>query len=196
MLLSWTFNLVCIDCRINWSTGATFWWKDLLILLDSCKQLAQVSVKNGSTVVFWEDRWNTHVLIHELPQLYSFAKEIYLWVFPCALKGKTVHYISHASLARCIVILSLLFSHTLNLFTEKYGHNISCLKKHWTMQQHQRLGWSAIFSKHNIMKSSSSNICSSIKDDLAQNFYMQSSNKSTTVDLTQRLFVSGWKRLL
>jgi len=63
------------------------------------------------------------------------------------------------------------------------------------MQQHQRLGWSAIFSKHNIMKSSSSNICSSIKDDLAQNFYMQSSNKSTTVDYNTKIIYFGLKNI-
>jgi len=141
MLLSWTFNLVCIDCRINWSTGATFWWKDLLKLLDSYKQLAQVSVKNGSTVVFWEDRWNTHVLIHELPQLYSFAKEIYLWVFPCALKGKTVHYISHASLARCIVILSSFFTHFKPLYRYMFRlHQILDFSMHLTSSKSHPTG--------------------------------------------------------
>ena len=33
----------------------SFWWRDILKLLDSFKDMASVSIGNGSTCLFWMD---------------------------------------------------------------------------------------------------------------------------------------------
>ena len=35
----------------------SFWWKNVLKLLDKFKDMATVSVQNGSTCLFWDDIW-------------------------------------------------------------------------------------------------------------------------------------------
>ena len=35
----------------------SFWWKDILKLLDSFKGLASTIVKDGVTCLFWDDLW-------------------------------------------------------------------------------------------------------------------------------------------
>jgi hypothetical protein len=52
----------------------SFWWKDVLKLSDLFRGIASYKVGDGSTVLFWSDVWNGHLLQHKLPRLYSFAK--------------------------------------------------------------------------------------------------------------------------
>ena len=52
----------------------SFWWKDLLQLVDSFKGLAMANVEDGKSCLFWEDLWLSRVPKVYFPQLFSFAK--------------------------------------------------------------------------------------------------------------------------
>jgi hypothetical protein len=52
----------------------SFWLKDLLKLSDYYRGIASASVGPGDTMLLWEDMWNGHYLINELPRLFSFAR--------------------------------------------------------------------------------------------------------------------------
>jgi hypothetical protein len=54
-------------------TGS-FWWRDNLKLLVSYKGMAMVNVFDGASCLFWEDLWCDRVLLHHMPELYSFAR--------------------------------------------------------------------------------------------------------------------------
>jgi len=52
----------------------SFWWKDLLRLSVLYRGIARCQLGDGSTVLFWEDLWNTEVLAQKYPCLYSFVR--------------------------------------------------------------------------------------------------------------------------
>jgi hypothetical protein len=52
----------------------SFWWKDLLKLCDLFRGIATYQVGDGTTVLFWSDVWNNHLLQQKFPRLYSFTK--------------------------------------------------------------------------------------------------------------------------
>jgi hypothetical protein len=52
----------------------SFWWRDIVKLLNKFKGLASVSVANGATVLLWEDKWNGIIPAQLFPELFSFAK--------------------------------------------------------------------------------------------------------------------------
>jgi hypothetical protein len=52
----------------------SFWWKDVLKLSDLFRRIASCKVGDGSTVLFWSDVWNDHLLQYKVPRLYSFTK--------------------------------------------------------------------------------------------------------------------------
>jgi hypothetical protein len=52
----------------------SFWWKDLLKLRDMFRGIATCRVGDGTTVLFWSNVWNGHLLQSKYPRLYSFAK--------------------------------------------------------------------------------------------------------------------------
>ena len=52
----------------------SFWWRDILKLLDKYKGMASVLVFNGKTCLFWDDVWNDQVRRIQYPELHSFAK--------------------------------------------------------------------------------------------------------------------------
>jgi hypothetical protein len=56
----------------------SFWWKDILKIQDSFKEIAQVQIGNGKSTLLWHDRWNGQCLSQKFPELWSFAsvKEI------------------------------------------------------------------------------------------------------------------------
>ena len=39
----------------------SFWWRDILKLLEKFKGMASVLVANGKTCLFWDDVWNSQV---------------------------------------------------------------------------------------------------------------------------------------
>jgi hypothetical protein len=52
----------------------SFWWRDVLKLTDWFIGITKCKVGDRTTVLFWEDVWNDHLLQHRFPMLYSFAK--------------------------------------------------------------------------------------------------------------------------
>lgn len=52
----------------------SFWWKDLLKLCDIFWGIAQCTVGNGTTVMFWSDVWNDNLLPHRFPRLLFWKK--------------------------------------------------------------------------------------------------------------------------
>jgi len=76
---------------LPWLTSsfrASFWWKDILKLVDSYKDMATTNIHNGSSCFFWLDLWNGRVLqqtsrnylpslkIHTLQYIY-----IYIYIY-------------------------------------------------------------------------------------------------------------------
>jgi hypothetical protein len=52
----------------------SFWWKDLVKLCDIYRGIAKCTVGDGTTVLFWSDIWNDHLLQDKFPRFFSFAK--------------------------------------------------------------------------------------------------------------------------
>ena len=52
----------------------SFWWRDVLKLLDKFKGMARPVIGNGNSCYFWEDLWSSNVLAAMFPELHSFAK--------------------------------------------------------------------------------------------------------------------------
>ena len=53
----------------------SFWWRDIVKLLDIYKKLASVKVADGTTVLFWTDSWSGQALNLAYSELYSFVKD-------------------------------------------------------------------------------------------------------------------------
>jgi len=58
----------------------SFWWKDILNLLDTFESLSKVDVQNSQTCLFWQDNWMQQPLKLDYPELYSFAKNRWISV--------------------------------------------------------------------------------------------------------------------
>jgi hypothetical protein len=52
----------------------SFWWRDLLHLLERFKEMASVTIHDGRTCNFWEDAWNGQAPKLNFPELFSFTK--------------------------------------------------------------------------------------------------------------------------
>jgi hypothetical protein len=52
----------------------SFWWRDIVKLLEKYKNLASVLVATGDTVLLWSDKWNGNTPAQLFPELFSFAK--------------------------------------------------------------------------------------------------------------------------
>lgn len=52
----------------------SFWWKDLLKLLNQFKGLAVVSLQDGKTCTLWHDMWTNGICSQQFPELLSLAK--------------------------------------------------------------------------------------------------------------------------
>jgi hypothetical protein len=52
----------------------SFWWRDVMKLVDLFRGIASCKIGDGSTVLFWMDVWNDHLLHNEFPRLLSFAE--------------------------------------------------------------------------------------------------------------------------
>lgn len=55
--------------------GGSFWWKDIMGLLDDFKGFSRCSVSNGGSCLFWKDLWDYGLLLVTWPHLFSFAKD-------------------------------------------------------------------------------------------------------------------------
>jgi len=61
----------------KWGTAApkgSFWWRDVLKLLDKYKSMASVIISDEKSCLLWEDLWNGQVRKFQFPELHSFAK--------------------------------------------------------------------------------------------------------------------------
>jgi hypothetical protein len=52
----------------------SFWWRDILKLLDKFKGMAKVNINNGKSCYLWLDMWDDKVPNQVFPELFSFAK--------------------------------------------------------------------------------------------------------------------------
>lgn len=52
----------------------SFWWKDVLRLNNLYRGVAQCTIGDGSTTLFWDDLWSPQLLVDAFPRLFSFAK--------------------------------------------------------------------------------------------------------------------------
>lgn len=53
----------------------SFWWRDIVKLMDQYMGIASVQVGNGTTVLFWKDSFYGSPLKLVFPELFSFVKE-------------------------------------------------------------------------------------------------------------------------
>lgn len=60
--------------RIYNNFRGSFWWTDILKLLETCKGLAMATVSNGSTCFFWLDLWDGTIMQNLFPELFSYSK--------------------------------------------------------------------------------------------------------------------------
>ena len=52
----------------------SFWWRDVIKLLQKYKDMVSIKVNNGSSCLFWLDSWDSTILKDSYPQAFSFAK--------------------------------------------------------------------------------------------------------------------------
>lgn len=51
----------------------SFWWRDVIKLLDKNKGMANVQLNNGKSFHLWEDLWENELMSNKFPELFSFA---------------------------------------------------------------------------------------------------------------------------
>jgi hypothetical protein len=70
------WNTYCQGGEIPHATKkkGSFWWKDVLKLCEIFRGIAKCKVGDGSTVLFWTDIWNDHLLKDKFPRLFSVVK--------------------------------------------------------------------------------------------------------------------------
>jgi len=57
------------------SKKGSFWWRDIVKLLNKFKGMARVEIGNGSSCFLWEDLWGNEILNQKFLELFSFAKK-------------------------------------------------------------------------------------------------------------------------
>jgi hypothetical protein len=62
----------------NHTKKGSFWWKDILKLLQKFKGMATVNIQNGESCLLWDDLWLGRIPRTEFPELYSFTKKPYM----------------------------------------------------------------------------------------------------------------------
>jgi hypothetical protein len=80
------------------SKKGSFWWRDILKLLDKFKGIARVEVRNGRSCQLWGDLWEEDLLKHKFPELFSFAKKKEI-TFAVALNQVPIHGLFHLPLS-------------------------------------------------------------------------------------------------
>lgn len=58
----------------RWRRKGSFWWRDILKLLDQFKGLAVVSIKDGKTCSFWHDLWGGRIPAHSYQSSFLLPK--------------------------------------------------------------------------------------------------------------------------
>lgn len=76
----------------------SFWWRDIVKLIDKYKGIPSVWVYDGDTVLFWQDTWNNHFLPLEFPHLFSFAKNVKI-TYKEAVNATSLNEVLHLPLS-------------------------------------------------------------------------------------------------
>jgi hypothetical protein len=58
----------------NHTLKGSFWWRDILRLLNKFKSMVNISVHKGDTCFLWQDMWGGSIRNQGFSQLFSFAK--------------------------------------------------------------------------------------------------------------------------
>jgi hypothetical protein len=64
----------------------SFWWSDILRLLEKLKGFASITVNLGDTCFIWHDPWGGLVASQAYPHFFSFARSKSITIF----KARTV----------------------------------------------------------------------------------------------------------
>lgn len=76
----------------------SFWWRDILKLIDKYKGMAFVNIQDGRTCLFWDDLWCGMVPKLSFPELYSFSKKKNL-IFAEVKSAPNLHSFFHLPLS-------------------------------------------------------------------------------------------------
>jgi hypothetical protein len=55
--------------------SSSFWWKGVFGLVDVWREMSTCKALSGSSVLFWDDKWQDETLSQKFPSLHSFAKD-------------------------------------------------------------------------------------------------------------------------
>ena len=77
--LVWNSYYTGANFTIQNRRRGSFWWKDVLKLLNSFKDMTSVTVGDGSTCLFWPDTWHGDSFSAQWPHLFSYTKEEHIW---------------------------------------------------------------------------------------------------------------------
>jgi hypothetical protein len=64
----------------NLQAKGSFWWRDILNLLNKYKGIVMVMIKDGATANMWQDMWNGKIRMDSYPELFSFATRTHITV--------------------------------------------------------------------------------------------------------------------
>jgi hypothetical protein len=99
-----------IDCQLRMlPSGGSFWWRDILKLINKFKGLAVFSLQDGQSCFLWHDLWATDICSQRFPELFSFAKNTMITV-SVAATTPLLHDLFHLALSRLIYDQFLSFS--------------------------------------------------------------------------------------
>jgi hypothetical protein len=59
---------------------ASFWWRDIMKLVDKYREFCSVKIGAGDTALFWFDSWHGSLLHSQFPRLFSFAMDQNIYV--------------------------------------------------------------------------------------------------------------------
>lgn len=77
----------------------SFWWRDVLKLLDKFKGMARVQINNGQSCLMWDDLWGAQPASLRFPELHSFAKKEFI-TFAQGVASNPFHNLFHLPLSQ------------------------------------------------------------------------------------------------
>jgi hypothetical protein len=77
MNIPW-FNLICDNYYRNgvvsfYRPKGSFWWKAMLNLITIFKGISKADIKDGQTILLWQDLWNNNIKSMQMPELFSYS---------------------------------------------------------------------------------------------------------------------------
>ena len=103
-------------CRAYRKKGS-FWWRDLLKLLDSFKGMAIVNVKDGKSCLLWQDMWLNQLPKLNFPELYSFAMNPQITLYD-ALSASSPSDLFHLPISDIALQQLIILAENLNSLAE------------------------------------------------------------------------------